>query len=203
MNIRRRQPALRSRSENTLRLSLYINLFYFTYKAVAAILYRSAWIGASAFYYVVLSLTRFHLLRGLRLDSRYRRKIRRKYHLCGWMLMLLTIAIGTIGGHSVLRGEFNHYPGHLIYAAACYTFYSLSMAITNLIRMRGSRNPLHKAAKILSLASAMTAMFSLQCTMIARFGSDVQFQSIMNTITGLFVFIASAAMSAYMILDRQ
>ena len=190
------------RSEHSLRLSLYINLAYFVYKAAAAALYRSAWIGASAFYYIVLASARFHLLRSLRLDARYRRRIRQKYRLCGWMLMLLTIAIGTIGGHSVLRGEFINHPGHLIYAAACYTFYSLGMAISNFVRMRRLRNPLYTATKLLSMANALTAVFSLQCAMIARFGNDLQFQSTMNAITGLFVFIATAAMAAYMILDK-
>ena len=95
-----RRKDLRFRIESSLQLSLLINLLYGAYKAVLAIWLHSSWAGASAFYYAVLSIARHQLLRGIHLQSPAR--IRRKYHLCGWMLLLLTIPISAIGAITVL-----------------------------------------------------------------------------------------------------
>lgn len=74
----------------------------------------------------------------------------------------MTVPIAVIGAVSVYTGGATEYPGHLIFAAAAYTFYSLTMAIVNICRFRGAGLPVYSAANALALMTALVSMFFLQ-----------------------------------------
>ncbi len=189
------------KAEVSLYLSLPIDLFYSAYKAWAGIRFRSSWFGALAFYYIVLAVERVSLLHGLTSARQNPSEALRKYRRCGALLLVLTASVAGVGYQAVFGGNAVRYPGHMIYGAAAYTFYKLYTAIASLIRCRRLRSPIHTAIKIVGLAAALVALFSLQTAMLAAFGGDLRWQVCMNAGTGVAVLALIVAMSLGMLLQ--
>lgn len=182
-----------------LGASFSVNLFYSVYRAALGILLGSAWFGATAAYYLVLSCARFLLLRdaaGGNGSSEYK-----KCRFCGWMLAVLTVPIIAIDASAVYGGNALVYPGHLIYAAAAYTFYSLTLAIVNICRNRSVRSPVYSAANALTLTTALVSMFFLQGAMFHAFGDGADWERSMNLIFAVVVIVLVTSMSLYLITD--
>lgn len=191
---------LEFKAEISLYLSLAINLLYSFYKAFAGIFYHSVWFGTVAFYYIILSVERFLLLHHIRKRKISNIAILKRYCLCGYLLLILTIAIIGTNIFMIHEGKTSTYPGYIIYAAAGYTFYSFISAIINSIKYRKAKNPLYHANKMITLATAMVSVFSLQTAMFAEFGNDYTQQRLMNIITGFAVFIIIIGISLFMII---
>lgn len=186
-------------AEVSLRISLGVTLFYCVYKAAAGLCYRSVWLGSIAFYYIVLGMVRFLLLRHLRGGDETPARAFRQYRSCGYLLLILTLALGIVGFYTVYEEKAVEYPGYMIYAAAGYAFYSLTMAVRGLIRYRKLQNPVYSASKALTLAAAFVSMFFLQTSMFAAFGNGGAWQRYLNMGTGGCVFLLIAAMALFMI----
>lgn len=187
------------KAEVSLYLSLGINLGYSVYKAAAGILYHSLWFGTVAFYYIILSVGRFLLLRDVRKEKDVRDSLK-KYCLCGYLLLILTIAIIGMSIYMIHDGKVSTYPGHIIYAAAGYTFYSFISAVINSFKFRKFLNPLYHASKMITLATALVSVFSLQTAMFAAFGTDISQQRFMNITTGFVIFLIVIGIALYMII---
>ena len=170
---------LHFKAEVSLYFSLAVTFFFSVFKAAAGIYYRSAWLGSIAAYYILLAVMRYLLLRRIR-----RGKTGGSCRACGVLLLVLTAALGSISFYSIYRGNAVHYPGFLIYAAAAYTFYSLTMAVYNLIRYRRIRIAIYTASKVLALASSLVSLFFLQTAMLALFGDGAAWERLMNLLTG-------------------
>ena len=188
------------RAEWSLYLSLGVNLVYSAYKGAAGIAYRSMWFGAMAFYYMILSIVRFLLLRHIRGRRSDLAQAARIVRVCGYVLLVLAVAVSTIGFYAVHIGESIVYPEFVIYAAAGYTFYNVGTAVANLIRYRKQTNPLYVAGRVVSLATALVSLFFLQTALLTAFGDDGAWQKQMNTWTGGGVFALIVVMSVGMIL---
>lgn len=173
--------------------TLGVHLAYALYKGSLAVWYGSAWLGATAAYYLTLSLARFFLLRDRGKDGW------RKYRFCGGFLLVVTAAVGAVSFYTVWEGRAVTYPWHLIYAAAAYTFYNLTATLIWLGHCRKGEDPAESAGKLLSLAAAMVALFSLQAAMLAAFGDGGAWQRQMNALTGGVVFLAVGAMAVHML----
>ncbi len=180
-------------------LSPGVTLFYCTVKAAAGIYYHSAWFGSIAFYYIVLGLVRVSLLRYIRGGQNSSGQAYRRYRLCGYLLLALTAVLGVISFYVVEEGKAVHYPGYLIYAAAGYTFYNLTMAFYNLARYRELHNPVYSAGKILSLAGALVSVFFLQTAMLSAFGTGESWQRYINIGTNTAVSLVIVGMALFMI----
>lgn len=189
------------KAEISLYLSLGINLLYSIYEAVSGVLYHSVWFGTVAFYYMVLSVERFFLLNYMRKQTKNKIGIYRRYRFCGILLIALNIAVCGMTILIIRTGETATYPGHMIYAVACYSFYNLITAIINVVTYHKKTSPIYAASKILSLSTALFSMFSLQNAMISAFGHSAAFQKNMNAITGFAVFVLLTFLSIYMIIQ--
>lgn len=186
------------RAEMTLYMNLAVNLCYAVFKTVCGIVFHSAWIGTLAFYYILLSIMRLSLAKGMRDTDRCRRW--KKYRQCGWSLLLFTI---VLVGMSILmqRGkESINYPGYLIYGVAAYTFYAVTMAVWKVNKYRKRNDPIYLANKVLNLAVAVVAVFSLQSAMLSTFGDDPGFARIMGIATGFGAFLIINFMAVRMIV---
>ena len=89
--------------------------------------------------------------------------------LCGCLLFVLTAPLAAVAVQMVWDGRGYRYPGFLIFAAALYAFYAVAAAIRNLVRFRRLDSPLLAASKVLSLATALVSMLSLQTARGATF----------------------------------
>ncbi|MCR4902320.1 MAG: hypothetical protein K6A23_05640 [Butyrivibrio sp.] len=96
------------------------------------------------------------------------------------------------------------YPGILIYGIAFYSFYSIILAIYNLVKNINSERPMYRAARIASFTSALVSMFSLEIAMMARFGKDnIELRQNMTIWTGSTVFIIVTYMAITMIVKGK
>ena len=97
-------------------------------------------------------------------------------------------------------GQGFHYPGYTIYAMASWTFYQLTVAIINLVRLRRSTDPVIRAVKDMRLCVVLVSIFTLQNAMVAAFGQgDVDFAHLMNCTVGFFVTLFILIISVHMV----
>lgn len=197
-HVRRYRTDIDFRMRLRLTVSLGVNLCYSVYKAALGILLGSVWFGAIAAYYLVLSAARFLLLRGGpgSLLAGYKKR-----RFCGWLLAVLTVPIAVIGAVSVYGGGAAAYPGHLIFAAAAYTFYSFTMAIVNICRCRDIGSPVYSAANALALTTALVSMFFLQGAMFLAFGDGSVMERNMNLIFAAVLAAFAVGESVYLTVD--
>ena len=193
----------KSDPEYKIRLSIHVSLavtaFYSAAKAAAGLWYGSAWLGALALYYTLLTFARYLLFRYIRKGRHDRLREYRLYRLCAFLLLILTLTLAAISFHAIYHGRAIKYPGYMIYAAAVFTFYSLTMAIINQLRYRSLESPVFRAGKQLSFASAFVSLYFLQCSLFSVFGDGSPWEKYMNIGTGMAVFALIAADAVYMI----
>lgn len=185
------------KAEITLYLNCAVNIVYAIFKAVCGLAFHSVWIGTLAFYYILLSIMRLLLIRGMGHTDVCRKW--KKYYQCGWLLLLFTI---VLVGMSILmqKGkESISYPGYLIYGVAAYTFYAVIIAVWNVNKYREINEPIYLANKVLTLAVAIVAVFSLQSAMLSTFGNDPDYAQIMGIATGFGAFVIIDFMAIRMI----
>lgn len=178
---------VRFRSDVSLYQGFFINLLYIVMKMFSGIYYRSFWFVALAFYYILLAIMRFMLLR--------RRKVKtsrtlmeeeiHRYRLCGIMLLVMNQALVGIVVFMVHQNRGFDYPGLLIYLMALYAFYAVISSIINLVKFRKHGSPVMSAAKAIQFVAALVSILSLETAMLAQFGGDDEtFRAIMTGATG-------------------
>ena len=87
------------------------------------------------------------LWRNYRTNRRWRAGVSQGVHLAYGLYkgaLALTASIGGVNFYTIRENRAVVYPWHLIYGAAAYTFYSLTVALVRLLR-RGEPGPLAAA----------------------------------------------------------
>lgn len=191
------------RTHATLGLGLLLNLGFAAFKLAAGAVYRSYWLVALGFYYAVLALMRFFLLRrlgGLRPCAPNLLAQYRTYQLTGALMLALNLVMSAIILQVVRDNQTYSYPGTIIYAFGAYAFYKIIMAAVNLIRRRGRDAPLFAAVRFLSFAVAMMSIFSLQTALLSAFGADEpQFRLIANAASGAAICLGILLIAVTMV----
>lgn len=186
----------------SLYISLTVNLFYSVFKLISGIVLSSFWWGAVAIYYIILSVVRFLLLRYMRNNRGEPMMLfeYRRYRLCGILMLILNLTLTGIVFQMVHQGRAYAYPGVMIFAAAAYTFYTVTSSIISMVKYRKYKSPVMSASKAIKFAAALVSLLSLETAMLAQFGDDPTFTRIMTTCTGIGVCAIVLAMSVYMII---
>ena len=188
-----------------LLLSLAINLCYAVMRMGYAALYASFWDGALGAYYILLCAVRLYLIRRTpktQEEARYVDELR-ACRCTGWLLLVLDLALVWISVQIVLDGQGYDYPGTMIYVAALYAFYSLTISIVNAVKYRRFRSPVLSAAKAVSLTTAMVSIFSLETAMLSRFGGEPRFQFLMTAGTAGAVCCLVLATALFMTISAS
>ena len=183
--------------------SLAVNLMFAIFKLVMGILYSSFFFGAVAMYYIILCVVRFLLLRHVRkgvgtLEHEYR-----QYRVVGTMLIAISLALSGVVIQMVHQGQTYQYPGLLIYAVAAYAFYSIIMAIINLVKRNKLKSPALSASKILGFATALVAVLTLQTALLTTFGEGGSFPQLMNALSGSAVCTSIFTMAVFMVVTSS
>lgn len=201
---------LLTEKELRIRISLYgglaINLCFAIFKVVMGVLYQSAWLFAMAGYNTILSGMRFILVyrdqNNRKEESDYERQMHglHSYKVCGWLMLLLNIAISVIVIMVVFHGKEIVYPGYMIYVIALYTFYCLTMAIISMVKYWQRHNPVFSAVKRIGMAKALVSTFTMQAAMLTQFGSGNSLETKMaNAATGISVCVIITVMAIFML----
>ncbi|MBQ4530240.1 MAG: hypothetical protein IJA36_06490 [Lachnospiraceae bacterium] len=196
--------------ELRIRISLYgglvLNISFAIFKVVMGVLYQSKWLFAMAGYHTILSSMRFLLVYKDQTDkekeSDYEKMLHglHGYKVCGWLMLLLNIAISVIVMMVVIDNQTINYPGYMIYAIAAFTFYCLTMAIINMVKYWHRDNPIFSAVKRIEMAKALVSIFTLQVAMITQFGEKNGFDyRIANGATGCVVCVIITVMAILML----
>lgn len=194
---------VRFRTELSLYQGLLVNSLYICMKLFSGIYYRSVWFISLSVYYVLLAIMRFLLLRRgkRRTDHSPMERELRRYRLCGIMLLMMNQALAGIVIFMVHQNKGFEYPGLLIYGMALYSFYSVIIAVINLVKFRKHGSPILSAAKAINLVAAMVSILSLETAMLAQFGAneDPAFRKVMTGATGGGVCTIVITMAIFMI----
>ena len=194
------------RTEIFLYLSCGFSIFYAIFKFSAGVYYRSAWIGAVAVYYIIISLMRFGLIKRYRYNLQHEEAQEQRlfglksYRFCGILMFVLNVAVTGLVIQLIWKGETYQYPGFLIYAFAAYSFYCIGMAVRNMAKHRKLETPVLAAAKMLSFACALMSILATQTAMLTQFGDEnTTFARIMNAATGSVVCFLIFGLAVWMV----
>lgn len=178
---------------------MMINFLYVVFRIFVGIRYASVWFLAIAIYYLLLGIMRLSLILSYR--NRNMKSELRCYRRTAWLLFLLNIPMGGMIVLMVLTDSGYSYPGYVIYLSALYTFYTIILAIANLVKFRKLGSPILSAAKVLNFVAALMSLLGLQTAMIAQFSAEGEnFRRIMNAITGGGVWFAVVLTAVTMLL---
>lgn len=206
-----------------MRVSMYrgllINFCFATFKIILGFIYNSSWLFAMAGYSVILSLMRVIVIwrsqkKGLT-EIEERRRGLQSYRVCGWLMMLLNIAVSVIMFMVIVQKQTIEYHAIVTIGLATYTFYCFFMAIKNVIKFRDRKNLVYATIKRIDLVKSIVSVFTLQVAMLTSFGDGNEFTTttatasanvdtgLMNSLTGLAVTIAINTIGALMISGAE
>ena len=192
------------RIQVSLYSSLGINLLYAVMKLFFGAYYRSVWLGTFGVYYTLLTIMRFLLLRHLSRNDLGAVPVSewKRYRLCGVILIPMTVALSGVVVLMYEKNEGFQYPGYLIYVVALYAFYATIAAAVRLVKYRKYQSPVIMAAKVISLASALVSILSLETAMLSQFGGsdDMAFRQLMIAATGAGVCAIILGIAVYMMI---
>ena len=183
-----------------------LNVVFAVFNGVVAIVSKSGWYGSLAAYYLLLGVMRSGAIGYVRSSSQQESQNTRAgrelkvYRRCGFLLLLMSFALGGSVFLMVREGNGKTYPGILIYAVAAYTFWKIARAIVNVIKARKTKSPLLMILRNIGYTDAFVSLLSLQTAMFAEFseGENNYVQPI-NAATGIVVCLMILVMGVYII----
>lgn len=195
------------RTHISLYGSLVANMLYIVLNAVLGVMYHTAWFFVLAFYYTILAVMRFLLVRfvnGVGIGRNHLMELRRS-RLCGYILLTVNLALSGAVLMILYQNKGYEYHGIFIYVMAAYTFYITTIAIINLVKYRKFGSPVMSMAKITSFTASLVSMLSLETAMLSEFGGDMSDdnQRLMIMLTGAGVSISVITMSVYSIIKNS
>lgn len=185
-------------------LSLLVNFAYGVYNTVVGFVTHSGWFVAMGVYFIVLSVTRFSVLR-----------VKRKAHndpdteefakkFTGGMLMGISVTLAGTVVLSAIKDRGVVYNQIVMITIAVYTFTKITLAIINLVKARKSDSSIIKTLRSISLADACVSVFSLQRSMLVSFaGMEAEQIRLFNILTGSAVSILVFLSGLYLLTERR
>ena len=181
---------------------MMVNFLYVVFRIFVGIRYASVWFLTIAIYDLLLGIMRLSLILSYR--NRNMKSELRCYRRTAWLLFLLNIPMGGMIVLMVLTDSGYSYPGYVIYLSALYTFYTIILAIVNLVKFRKLGSPILSAAKVLNFVAALMSLLGLQTAMISQVSTEGEnFRRMMNAITGGGVWFAVILTAVYMLLRSR
>ena len=183
-----------------------INVVYTVYNGVIGVMNQSAWFITMAVYYSLLGIMRYFAVNTERKTSRMENpKLIRKRELSvirtdGILLLLLNLALSGVVLLTIAKGTAKTHSEIMVISIAAYTFYKITMAVINMVKVRKMQSPILITIRNIGVADALVSMLTLQTTMLASFqGTSSIDANRMNGITGLAVCILIALLGVSMI----
>lgn len=196
----------RFRTVLTTMPSFVINVAYTIYNGVIGVMNQSAWFITMAVYYSLLGIMRYCAVHTERKISRMEdQKLIRKKELAviktdGILLLLLNLALSGVVLLTIAKGRAKAYSEIIAISIAAYTFYKITMAVINMVKVRKMQSPILITIRNIGVADALVSMLTLQMTMLVSFqGTEGLNADRMNGITGLAVCLLISALGISMI----
>ena len=148
------------------------------YHIVFGVMSKSWWLFTVGVYHVILSITRFVVLRT-------KKEKRSTAKFVGIMLMVLSLPLTGTVILSFMKDRGTVFHEIVMIAIAVYAFAKITLATVNFIKARKSASSRLITLRNNSLATAFVSIFSLQRSMLVSFGEMPENTiRIMNLATG-------------------
>lgn len=184
-------------------LSTAITLALAAYYVVAAVSLRSIWFAALGGYYLLLLAMRgsIVLYRGRTRGKERNAMLEvRKYRNCGIAMSATILALSVAVAQMVSSGEGFHRPGMMIYVAAAYTFYKVTMSVINFVKAKREKDFTVEALRNVNVADSAVSLLSLQTAMLEEFSSAEFHPAFVNALTGAGVCALVFGLGVYMVI---
>ncbi len=183
-----------------------INVAYTVYNGVIGIVNHSVWFITMAVYYSLLGIMRYRAVSTERKISRLDdRKLIRKKKLSviktdGILLLVLNLALSGVVLLTVAQDTAKRYSEIMVISIAAYTFYKITMAVVNMVKVSKMKSPILITIRNIGVADALVSVLTLQATMFASFENENNWNiNQMNAITGMAVCILISILGISMI----
>lgn len=183
-----------------------INVAYTVYNGVSGIMNQSVWFITMAVYYSLLGIMRYRAVSTGRKISRLddREQIRKKelsvIKTDGILLLVLNLALSGVVLLTIAQDTAKRYSEIMVISIAAYTFYKITMAVVNMVKVRKRKSPILITIRNIGAADALVSMLTLQAAMFASFQDKNSLNTNqMNAITGLSVCILISILGISMI----
>ena len=183
-----------------------INVAYTVYNGVIGIMNQSVWFITMAVYYSLLGIMRYRAVSTGRKISRLddREQIRKKelsvIKTDGILLLVLNLALSGVVLLTIAQNTAKRYSEIMVISIAAYTFYKITMAVVNMVKVRKTKSPILITIRNIGAADALVSMLTLQATMLALFqDKNNRNTNQMNAVTGLTVCILISILGISMI----
>jgi len=189
-------------SERKFTRKLYreqiINFAYGSYKIGAGILCGSAWIGCDGIYNFMQAMIQlFQILRRKKAGQLLQQW--KSYRFCGVLILLMHLTLTGIVFQMINWNRAQELGEILVIITAAFAFYKITTSFIRIAKDRKHRHPVDSSIRMLNLAQAIFAIFSLQASMLHTFGTGESWEHLLNMITGCTVCLLVASMGIYMI----
>ena len=183
------------------------NIGYTLFLCVMALRLDSAWYGALAVYYILLTVTRGGMLIQTNVDEHkfkdnpialHKAKVG-TYLYTGIMILFLTAAFAVSVVQVVLEGAGVRVPAWAIYAFVAFTGVRLFMAIWNFVKSSKYKDLTTRSARYINMTTALVSLLSLQTALLSLIKTNLV-PTLMNAITGGLVCLAELSLGVYMIV---
>ena len=200
-----RHPKLTSLLKNEelhFKLGLYfeqfINFVYGIFKIASGVILGSAWIGCDGIYNMTQSLIQlFQILR--RKYAKTPVQQWKSYRFCGVLILLMHLTLTGIVFQMVNWNRAEEHGEIMIITTALFAFSKVISSFISIAKDRKHLHPVDSSIRMLNLAQAFFAIFSLQASMFHTFGTGEPWEHGMNILTGCAVCLAVVSIGIYMI----
>lgn len=194
--------ALLKNEELHFKLGLYfeqfLNFAYGIFKIASGVILGSAWIGCDGIYNMAQALIQlFQILR-----RKYAKTLVQQwksYRFCGVLILLMHLTLTGIVFQMINWNRAEDQGQIQVIATAVFAFYKITNSFLDIAKDRKHIHPVDSSIRMLNLAQAIFAIFSLQASMFHTFGTGENWEHLLNIITGCSVCLLIVSMGIYMI----
>ncbi len=189
-------------NELHFKLGLYfeqlLNFAYGTFKIASGVILGSAWIGCDGIYNLAQALIQlFQILRRRHVGSLMQQW--KSYRFCGVLTLLMHLTLTGIVFQMVNWNRAEEQSQIMIITTALFAFYKITNSFLAIAKDRKHTHPVDSSIRMLNLAQAIFAIFSLQASMFHTFGTGAAWEHWMNLGTGCGVCLLIVSIGIYMI----
>jgi len=194
--------AVLENQELHFRMGLYfeqfINFAYGCFKIASGVILGSAWIGCDGIYNMTQSLIQlFQILR-----RKYAKTLElqwKSYRFCGVMILLMHLTLIGLVFQTVNWNRAQEHGEIMVITTAFFAFYKIINSFISIAKDRKHVHPVDSSIRMMNLAQAFFAIFSLQASMFHTFGNGEVWEHLMNILTGCGVCLLIVSVGIYMI----
>lgn len=184
------------------KLGLYfeqlLNFSYGIFKIASGVILGSAWIGCDGIYNMAQALIQlFQILRRKAAGTLTQQW--KSYRLCGVLILLMHLTLTGIVFQMINWNRAEEQGEILVITTAFFAFYKITTSLISIAKDRKHMHPVDSSIRMLNLAQAIFAIFSLQASMFHTFGTGKPWEHLLNIITGCAVCLLIVSIGIYMI----